>query len=201
MTPNPRLVPLATRLLAAGTVPLLVLAACSGSGDDERSAATTTTSAPAARPAPSSSSSTAPVDGTAARDAELVAAVRAFWDLYLELGARTGPFDATATRDRLATRTTGKELTALYDALQGNAVAGYVVRGTIDIAPTVVSVTGKMARVSDCYDDRTGLYRASDGQRVDTDDPRRHKVLMTLVRSEGAWKVSAIADEGLGCAA
>ncbi len=52
----------------------------------------------------------------------------------------------------------------------------------------------------DCYDDRTGLYRSSDGKRIDTDDPRRHKVLMTFVREGGEWKVSTIKDEGLGCA-
>jgi hypothetical protein len=63
----------------------------------------------------------------------------------------------------------------------------------------VVSFAETTAQVRDCYDDRTGLYRISDGTRVDKEDARRHKVLMTLELERGVWKVSAIADEGLGC--
>jgi hypothetical protein len=125
--------------------------------------------------------------------------VRGFWDLYLELGARTGPFNTSGTRARLRQRTSGRELTKLYDFLHGNAVAGYVVKGTIDVAPNIVSINGTTALVRDCYDDRTGLYRVGDGKRIDAKDPRRHKVLMTFKRDRGAWKVSAINDEGLGC--
>ncbi len=72
-------------------------------------------------------------------------------------------------------------------------------KGTINIAPKVVSIAGATAQVRDCYDDKTGLYRVSDGKRIDTDDPRRHQVLMTFTRVGAAWKVSAIKDEGLGC--
>jgi hypothetical protein len=55
------------------------------------------------------------------------------------------------------------------------------------------------AVVHDCYDDNTGLYRVNDGVRLDKNDPRRHKVSMTLVLDHGVWKVASIADEGLGC--
>ena len=53
--------------------------------------------------------------------------------------------------------------------------------------------------IQDCYDDNTGLYRISDGVRLDKNDPRHHKVSMTLVLDHGVWKVSSITDEGLGC--
>lgn len=157
----------------------------------ERTSAASTTSAP--QPAVDASAA------TSEQQAGLRAGVRAFWDLYLELGAKTGPFDAVVTRQRLAARTSGKELNRLLATFSSNAAAGYVVRGGIDVAPTVVSVDGTSAQVRDCYDDTTGLYRVSDGSRADTDDPNRHQVLMTLVLEGGTWKVSAITDEGTGC--
>jgi hypothetical protein len=133
------------------------------------------------------------------QDAELRAAVRAFWDLYLELGAHTGPFDGEATRQKLAARTTGAELNRLLAYFSSNAAAGYVVRGGIEIAPSVVSVSVSTAQVRDCYDDTTGLYRVSDDSRVDTDNPLRHQVLMSLERENDVWKVAAIIEEGDGC--
>jgi hypothetical protein len=125
--------------------------------------------------------------------------VRAFWDLYVELGAEEGPVDAGRTRARLATRTTGAELRQLERFFAANASAGLTVRGEIDTSPRLLTITGAEAQVADCYADRTGLYRIVDGVRVDRDDPRRHRVLMTLVREDGVWKVSAIRDEGPGC--
>lgn len=177
------------------SVGVILAGACSNGGDSppkatNRSSSTTTST----RRATTSSSSPA-----ATQEAALRAAVRAFWDLYLELGAKPGPFDAAATRQRLTERTTGKELNRLLATFSSNAAAGYVVRGGIDVAPTVVSVDDASAQVRDCYDDTTGLYRVSDGSRVDADNPNRHQVLMTLVLEVGTWKVSAITDEGEAC--
>lgn len=135
---------------------------------------------------------------TSAED-ELSAAVRAFWDLYLALGTHTGPFDSSSTRTQLAERTTGDELRQLVRFFAANGAAGLAVRGEIDVAPHVLSVDGDTAQVRDCYDDRTGLYRVIDGGRVDTDDPLRHQVLMTFIREDSLWKVSAIREEGNGC--
>ena len=142
-----------------------------------------------------------PTTSTTGVEASLAAAVRAFWDLYLELGAEQGPFDADRTRARLATRTAGAELLQLARFFAANASTGLTVRGEINIAPRVLANTGNHAQVADCYDDRMGLYRIVDGTRVDRDDPRRHQVLMTLVRENAVWKVSAIRDEGAGCVA
>ena len=186
-----------THLAVLSAAALLVLPACSGSKSQSTPAVSTSSPAPSSSNGPTATSRTTPT--TTEPNTQLVAAVRAFWDLYLQLGARTGPFNATETRARLGQRVTGRELGKLYDVFQGNAVAGAIVKGTIDIAPTVESITGTSAQVRDCYDDRSGLYRISDGKRIDTDDPRRHKVLMTLTRIGALWKVSAIKDEGLGC--
>jgi hypothetical protein len=186
-----------TRLALAGTTALLVLPGCSGS--KTKAEPDTSTSS---LPAPSGTNRSTPRTATATDPNEqLVGAERAFWDLYLQLGARTGAFDPTDTRERLRTRTTSRELATLFDVFQGNAAAGYVVKGTIDIAPSVVSIIGDTAQVRDCYDDKTRLYRSSDSVRIDNEDPRRHKVLITFARQGGAWKVSAIKDEGLGCTA
>ena len=189
MTRNRQPLTVTSRLAIVGTAAVLVLPACSGSSSKSEPATSTSSS---------TAGSTTTVSTTPEPRKQVAAAVRAFWDLYLELGARTGAFDASYTRARLAEHATGKELSKLFDVLQGNAAAGYVVKGTIDTAPAVVSVGRTTAQVRDCYDDKTGLYR-SNGTRVDKEDPRRHKVLMTLLLERGVWKVSAIADEGLGC--
>lgn len=132
--------------------------------------------------------------------AELRAAVRAFWDLYVDVGGRTSSLDLTTIRTRLAERSTGEELRQLEAFFTTNKNSGFIVRGTVDIAPIVVSSTATTAQVRDCNDDRTGLYRA-DGSRVDSDNPLRHRVLMTLALESGIWKVASIANEGDGCVA
>jgi len=172
----------------------VVLTACSSGGTPrEGSRLPSRTSNPA-----SSTTTTALQDD---RQTQLKTAVRAFWDVYLELGSRTGPFDPQVVRVRLGEHATGGELQRLFDFFQGNAQAGYVVRGSIDLAPKIVESTDTTGTVRDCYDDKTGLYRVGDGGRVDTDNPQRHQVLMSLMSVQGVWKVAAIKDEGDGCVA
>lgn len=132
---------------------------------------------------------------------QMVVALRAFWSLYLQLGGRTGVFDGVDTQERLGEHAAGAELTRLYDVFAGDAAAGLVVKGTVQISPSVVSITRTTAFVRDCFDDETGLYRVSDGRRLDIKDPRRREVLITLIHAAGAWKVSAMRNEGLGCSA
>lgn len=191
------------RVFPLALIATLAIAACS-SGNDSADPTTTAsrfdpTSNATTSASTSNSGSTTTIATTATQEAALRSAVRSFWDLYLELGARTGPFDGDETRQRLTERTSGAELNRLLAYFSSNAASGYVVRGAIDIAPTVVSVSGDTAQVRDCYDDTTGLYRISDNSRVDTDNPLRHQVLMTFVRESGVWKVSAISDEEDGC--
>ncbi len=135
---------------------------------------------------------------TVPRAEELSAAVEAFWALYVELGSSRAAFNP-AIRERLDERTTGVELTTLFDFFQSNALAGYYIQGGISNSITVLSATATEAEVRDCYDDTTGLYRISSDERVDTDDPARHQVVYTLVNEGGVWKVSRILDEGMGC--
>ncbi|MGE4086319.1 MAG: hypothetical protein AB7H93_25310 [Vicinamibacterales bacterium] len=145
------------------------------------------------------SSASAPPTTVDATTDELTTAVRSFWDLYLELGARTTPFDGDLVRQQLSERATGEQVNRLLNYFSSTAASGYVVQGTIDSAPTVVSVDGDTALVRDCADDMTGLYRIADGSRVDTDNPLRHQMLLELRREAGVWKVAAITDEADGC--
>jgi len=191
-----------TRLAAIGVLALFMLVGCSGSKSSTApAAAASSRSALGTTTSPTTTVPATPSPTAASPENQLAVAVRAFWNLYLQLGAHTGKFNAADTRERLAQRTTGSELTKLFTVFQGNAAAGLVVKGTVDVAPKVMSIAGTTTLVQDCYDDTTGLYRVNDGQRIDVADPRRHKVLMTLTRASGTWKVSAIKDEGLGCTA
>jgi len=197
--------------LAGLVIAVLAISACSSSTDTGGSAlpefaAASPTLAITTIPAASSTAETSTSITTTAgdprpTDAELAGAVDAFWTLFLELGAIDGPFDAATTRTRLAERTTGDEMVRLFDLLQGNALAGYVIRGEIDSSLEVVSVESAAAEVRDCYDDTTGTYRIDTGERVDTDNPNRHQVLFALTLDAGVWKVARVTGEGDGCVA
>jgi hypothetical protein len=205
---------LRNRLVPVAIVATLTISACSSSSNDAADPTTTIgqSGSSVARSASSSTSSTTTkststssppttVAATAApRDADLRAAVRAYWDVYLDVGARTASLDAAALRARLGERATGDQLRQLVAFFTTNKNSAFVVRGELDIAPVVVTASAASAQVRDCYDDRTGLFRP-DGSRVDTDNPLRHQVLMTLVLEGAAWKVASTTGEGFGCAA
>jgi hypothetical protein len=99
----------------------------------------------------------------------------------------------------LAEHATGDALAAVRKAFLGFKAAGSVIRGSLDLAPTVVSVEGSTALVRDCYDDQTGVYSVADGTRQDQENPKRHLVTATVVQEGGVWKVAAIKLEGDGC--
>ena len=191
-------------LLAGLLCTAVVLSACSSSDDDTTSSVTSAPPAETTSTTDGAETSTTTAPNPSSTDAaptetELTTAVESFWDLYLELGAIEEPFDPTACRERLEERTTGEELQRLFDFLQGNSIAGQVVRGDIDSSLTVLTVDDATAEVRDCYDDTTGLYRIANGERLDTDDPDRHQVVFVLVLEDGVWKVRQVRDEGGGC--
>lgn len=194
MTRTCAAVALKTRVATFGTAALLALGACAGS-------ASTQPTHGAAKTGLQTTTSTTSATSTTNSRTQLVAAVRAFWNLYLQLGGRAELFNGADIRARLRARTAGAELTRLSDVFEANAAAGLVVKGTIAVSPSVVSITGTTAVVRDCFDDNTGLYRVSDGRRLDTKDPHRHAVYISLTRAAGVWKVFAMRNDGLGCAA
>ena len=121
----------------------------------------------------------------------------AFWnDGYL---AAADPMDPT--NPALAAHATGEQLETLESAFLARQANGEVIRGTLDLAPRVVSVVGETATVRDCYLDNTGIYDAVTGERHDTATGVRHLVTATLVLEDETWKVSDLTQEGDGCTA
>ena len=184
---------------------VLAIAAC---GDDGLSGAappgttsSTATETSDVSTSPPSSATTTPTTSGAAEDEAVLAAYRDFWAMFLELGGMTGPFDPNVVIPRLRERTTGREYEVLFNQFQADRLAGVVTRGDVELVPRVTSVDGAVATVSDCIDDTTGAYRAATGERLDSDDPQRRAVSVTLQLEEAQWKVAAIRDEGRGCTA
>ncbi len=200
MSPTRSTVTATTRLAAVAAAALLALVACSASRSTTSPAVPVSEQgAPAATTTRSTILPTALAVTEVNQRSQLVVAVRRYWNLYLRLGARTGPFDAAETHELLRHGSHGDALLKLYVVLRDNAAARLAVKGTVDSAVRVVSVTATKAIVVDCQDDETGIYRVDDGRRIDRDDPQRHRVLTTLERVAGIWTVSDVKGDGLGC--
>lgn len=75
-----------------------------------------------------------------------------------------------------------------------------MIRGTLHLAPQVVSIDGGTAVVRDCYADSTGVYDAETGERKDTPTGVRHDITAAMVLDGATWKVSDITREGDECA-
>jgi ABC-type transport system substrate-binding protein len=176
-----------TRALAGAAVAAVLLTACSSGGSKrpEQAGPTTTTS-------------TAPTTTTTTLDpqAAAVAGYRAFWQTFLAAADPMNPEDP-----RLAEHATGEELVSVHSSFLAAKAAGNVIRGTFDLAPTVVNADATTVVLRDCYGDETGVYSAATGARQDKNDPRRHLVTVTMKFVDGAWKVASVKHEGDGCTA
>lgn len=161
----------------------LALAACGG-GDGE---STTTTSGTS----PESTTSTAAVSDD---EATVLDAYEAFWDAYLEAADPMDPQHPV-----LQEHATGEQLQQVTGAFLARLSAGEVIRGEFDLAPVVVELTGSTATVSDCYLDRSGVFDAETGERLDQESGVRHLVTAELRFEDGSWKVASMTREGDGC--
>jgi hypothetical protein len=170
-------------LLAAAIVAAFVVASCSNRKAD--TSATTTT-----RPSTTTTSEPSATEQAVLRD------YRAYWDAYLAASNPMNPENPV-----LAEHATGPALEKLQRAFLAFKSAGKIIRGTLDLAPRVVSIDGETATVRDCYGDGTGVYDAATGKREDTASGKRHLATATLHLENGIWKMERLADEGLGCTA
>ena len=168
-----------TCLLA--TVLLIGATACGGDDD----AATTTTTR-----AQESSTSTS----EASDEAAVLDAYEAFWDAYLEAADPMDPQHPV-----LQEHATGEQLQQVTGAVLARLSAGEVIRGEFDLAPVVVELTDSTATVSDCYLDRSGVFDAQTGERLDQESGVRHLVTAELRFEDGIWKVASMTQEGDGC--
>ena len=188
MTPTPRAWSRCRppALLAVAVLAAMVVAGCAsdGSPDADRPGETTTTST-----APTTTTTLDP-------QAAAVAGYRAFWQAFLSAGDPMNPEDP-----RLAEHATGEQLAAVRKSFLAAKAAGNVIRGSLDLAPKVVSADATTVVLRDCYGDGTGLYSAATGARQDKETAQRVLVTATVTLVEGVWKVSAVKHEGDGCTA
>lgn len=177
-----------SRVLRTGFVVGLALTAvtAAGCGGGRSTPATTPTTTSTTRPGPTTTSVNDGVE----------AAYRAFWDVYLLAADPMEP-----EHPALGEVATGEQLKQVRSAFLARKSAGEVIRGELDLKPSAITVDGDTATLTDCYLDRTGVYRAQTGERVDKESGVRHLIRVRLVREGGAWKVAAITKESNGCVA
>ncbi|MEI2815928.1 MAG: hypothetical protein V9E99_05685 [Microthrixaceae bacterium] len=144
---------------------------------------TTATEAPTTSTVPATTAAPAPHPAVAAK--------LAFWDRYIEMTGRLGPFDPLAIRAELDEFTTGVETAKLFEFIQGNMLAGRAVRGTADHSPRLDAVDAATATVIDCLVDRTGVY-AVGGTRVDTEGLLPQPATVGLRLDAGVRKVETV---------
>jgi hypothetical protein len=94
---------------------------------------------------------------------------------------------------------TGEELNALNTGFLAYRSQGQVIRGTIDLAPRVVSLDNGQATISDCYASHILGFVKATGQAVGPEPSERTLVTVRMVQEGGGWKVAAIRHERDGC--
>ena len=172
-------------LMTAAVLGLTALLAVScGKSNDKKADPATTATTP----------TTAATTMTTSPEQAVLAGYRAFWDGYLKAADPMDPRSPVLTQVA-----TGDELQQLQRAFLARQSASEVIRGTLDLAPTVQSVNGSSATVTDCYADHTGIYDAASGARKDQESGVRHRVTVQLILDGSTWKVSTITREGDGC--
>jgi hypothetical protein len=178
-----------THRLGTGLVLLaLLVAACDGSDASEGDSAPSPTETTSGGSGADTSTTTPP------NEAAVVAAYEDFWDAYLEAADPMDPGHPV-----LAEHAVNPQLERLQRSFLARRSSGEVIRGTLDLAPEVVSVEGRTARVADCYADSTGVYDAKTGERKDTPSGVRHRITAEMVLDGAVWKVSDITREGDEC--
>jgi PBP1b-binding outer membrane lipoprotein LpoB len=169
-------------------VAALALAACSGdSGANEAAPAATTAPATSTTAAPTTTSTTA----ADAREAAVLTAYRAFWDDMIAVGAT-----ANWRSPRLDDHATGSALAAAQATYRDLNQRGLVARGTVEVRAKVLSIKGNTATVYDCNSTSNFLaYDAKTGKLQGRSSGRSNGKTVTLVRRNGAWKVSRSVTE------
>ena len=149
--------------------------ACQRSDGDERATTTTT----------SSSTTTTTLD---AEKAAVLVAYRSFRTAYQEAGDPPNPLHAD-----LPKYADGTALETATETILAWKSAGWVVRGTVDLAPRVERIEGDRALVRDCLFDGLGIYEAAHPEKlVEPMDTARVLDRVTLTRVGGAWKVAEV---------
>ncbi len=166
----------------------LLVAGCGGSDASEGDTAPSVTEPNSGGNGVATSTTSSP------EEAAVAAAYEDFWDAYLEAADPMDP-----AHPILAEHAVNPQLERLQRSFLARRSSGEVIRGSLDLAPEVISVEGGTARVADCYADSTGVYDAETGERKDTPSGARHRITAEMVLDGAVWKVSDITREGDGC--
>lgn len=171
-----------------GTVALVLAATVgiSGCGSKARTEAKS--------PVTTSTTSIATSTTLSDRESAAIDGYRKFWTAYFAAADPMNPNDPA-----LSAHATGEELGQVKSGFLARKSAGQVIRGTIDLAPHVVSSTDNEANISDCYFDHSQHFDASTGKPVDAADTERQSITAKMQLVDGKWKVASIHHEGSGC--
>jgi hypothetical protein len=174
---------LASRAIALA----ILLAACSSGGG-------TTLPFPSSSQGVSSSPSVTTTDPQPADRTAVEAAYRSYWRVVIDVG-RTADWRAPV----LTEWTTGAALRTLQRRFYALSRNGQTLRGSIELNPTVVSMTPGRAMVRDCQDGAGLLVYDRNGRPMGTGSPRLDLAQVTLVKEGDRWKVSDIKITAGGC--
>jgi PBP1b-binding outer membrane lipoprotein LpoB len=160
----------------------LVLAACSGDSGVEEAAAPATTT-PATTTTAATTTTTAV---TNPGEAAVLAAYRAFWNDMIAVGAT-----ANWRSPRIDDHATGQVLLNAQATYRSLNRRGLVARGTVKVRAKVLSIKGNKATVYDCNSTSNFLaYDAATGELRDESSGQSNGMTVTLVRTNGVWKVA-----------
>lgn len=132
-------------------------------------------------------------DGDSSAEDEVLAAYFAFWDAFFEAADPPNP-DHPAL-ERVAT---GEQLERLRELFAEDLRESRVRRGGPEFHPEVTELTEDSATVRDCYLDAAGIYDSDTGERLDPGD-EYVLALVTLISTDGVWKVAETSLEVGGC--
>jgi hypothetical protein len=164
-------------------VGVLTVGCGGGSVHAARSAPTTPTSV-ASTTTTTIGSTTTTVDAT---KAAILAAYRAEWADFLAV-AET--FPVQPLDPRLAAHASGKQLTHIQQFLTALSLKSHFGEGTVDLSPSVTSVTADTAIVTDCFFDHT--VEADGRTRTPVEQPDTGHTLgqATLKLTGAGWQVA-----------
>jgi hypothetical protein len=173
----------------AAVLPLAMLTACGPA------TATHSPQSPAASPqspgTPTAPASTAPPGGAAAP----LAAYTGMWHA-MEVAGTTADWRYPG----LARYSAGTALATLQSGLRTISREGVVIRGTLTISPSVTTLTGGQARITDCLNDTHWLNYIRATGKLQNNVPGGHRVVQAIVTRDhdGHWLVTALAVHGEG---
>lgn len=119
------------------------------------------------------------------------------WQAYAS-ASNTGDVQSA----ELAKHAAGSALTTLVNGLTSNKSKGLTSKGEPQLAPIQTGFSPAEAptsvTVADCLDDSNWLLYKSNGELEDNTPGGRHKVVATVNKVNGEWKVTAFAESGVG---